>query len=693
MLVYAIVIFLSAFLLFQVQPVIAKVILPWFGGSAAVWSTCMLFFQAVLLLGYVYAHWLYHRVRGRGQAWLHSALLTASLLALPILPNPRWRTAAAGDPSWRILALLALTIGLPYFLLSSTSPLLQAWYSRTNKRAMPYRLFALSNLASMLALLSYPVLVEPNLTVRTQAGIWSAGYGVFAVLCAVAAWRSSSGGAGELVAGLGRGRRPAIGPDESGPQAESQPHISDRVLWTAFAACASILLLAVTTHLTQNVAAIPFLWILPLSTYLLTFILCFESPRVYRREIFLPLLALAIAFLAYELYPFKTSLDIRPLITLLTLSLFVCCMVCHGEVARRRPAPQHLTSFYVSISLGGALGGIFVGLAAPRLFNGYYEFHLGLALCAALAAITVWNAAARLNNRPRFLARIALAAGFCAYVVSLGLVFRDSVKPYRYVSRNFYAQLRVRDDGDPKTDRDARRKLIHGTINHGQQMLRAEYSRLPVSYFCPQSGIGRAMSALEGAPRRIGILGLGCGTLAAYGRPGDIIRIYEINPQVIQIARSQFTYLSDTAARLEVALGDARQVLESEPSQQFDVLVMDAFSGDSVPVHLITREAFTNYFRHLKPDGIVAVNVSNRYLNLQPVMAAAAAAFGKVALLYEYYADEEDFLCFDCTWVLIMDRKTADAHPALEKAGKVLERRPGFRVWTDDFSNLFGILM
>jgi SAM-dependent methyltransferase len=689
MIVYAFAVFLSAFLLFQVQPIIAKVILPWFGGSAAVWSTCMLFFQAVLLLGYVYAHWLYHRVRGPAQAWLHGALLAASLIALPILPNPRWRTAAAGDPSWRILALLALTIGLPYFLLSSTSPLLQAWYARTHKRAMPYRLFALSNLASMLALLSYPVLVEPNLAVRTQAWIWSAGYSAFAVLCAAVAWRSTRRGAGDgtsvsdLVAGL-----------DADPQAKTPaPPFADRLLWTAFAGCASILLLAVTTHLSQDVAAIPFLWILPLSTYLLTFILCFESPRVYRREIFLPLLALAIAFLAYELYPFKTSLDIRPLITLLTLSLFVCCMVCHGEVVRRRPAPQHLTSFYVSISLGGALGGLFVGLAAPRLFNGYYEFHLGLALCALLAALTLWKAASRFGARARLVAKVALASTFCAYLVALGLVLRDSVTPYRYISRNFYAQLRVRDDGNPKTDPDARRKLIHGTINHGQQMLRAEYRRLPVSYFCPQSGIGRAMSALEGPPRRIGILGLGCGTLAAYGRRGDTIRIYEINPQVIEIARSQFSYLSDTPARLEMAVGDARLVLESEASQQFDLLVMDAFSGDSVPVHLITREAFRNYFRHLKPDGIVAVNVSNRYLNLQPVMAAAAAEFGKIALLYEYYADEEDFLCFDCTWVLIMDRKTASAHPALAKAGEILKPRPGFRVWTDDFSNLFGILM
>src|SRR6516165_9188991 len=305
MILYALSIFLSAFLLFQVQPVIAKVILPWFGGSAAVWSTCMLFFQAVLLLGYVYAHWLYHRVRGRGQAWVHSALLAASLLALPILPNPHWRTAAAGDPSWRILALLALTIGLPYFLLSSTSPLLQAWYASTHKRAVPYRLFALSNLASMLALLSYPVLVEPNFAVRIQAGIWSAGYGVFAVLCALAAWGATRGSRAN------EGVRPTAGTSDS-------PKVGERVLWTAFAASASILLLAITTHLSQDVAAIPFLWINPLVVYLLSFIICFESPRLYHRAVFVPLLIASLAFMAYRLWPAHAKMDMSLVIALLS---------------------------------------------------------------------------------------------------------------------------------------------------------------------------------------------------------------------------------------------------------------------------------------------------------------------------------------------------------------------------------------
>jgi len=668
---YPFTIFLSAFLLFQVQPIIAKIILPWFGGSSAVWTTCMLFFQSVLLFGYLYAHWLHEKVSGRLQPILHTIVLGASLAALPILPAAWWRTANPGNPAWRILALLAVTIGLPYFALSSTSPLLQAWYARTHKSGMPYRLFALSNLASMLALLTYPVLIEPNLAARMQAGIWSGAYGAFALACGLTAWVVSGG--------AGAGKRAPAEPEGAPPEWRL------RVLWVGFAACASTLLLAITTFLTQDVAAIPFLWILPLSAYLLSFILCFESPRFYRRSIYLPLLGASLIFLAWRLWPYRPNIAVRPLIGLLLAALFVCCMVCHGELVRRRPGARHLTSFYVSVSVGGALGGIFVGLVAPSVFNGYYEFHLGLALCAALALGALWRSAGRR-------AQGVLACGLAAYLIVLGVVLREAVHPYRVVARNFYGQLRVRDEGDPKVDEDASRKLIHGVINHGEQMLRAEYRRRPVAYFCPQSGIGRVMYALEGKPRRIGILGLGCGTLAAYGRVGDSLRIYEINPEVLDLAQSQFTYLRDTAAHLEVALGDGRLVLEAEPSQQFDLLVMDAFSGDSVPVHLITREAFRNYFRQVKPGGIVAVNISNSYLNLRPVMASAAAAFGKVALVYDFNPDEDDVLCFSCSWVLIMDEATANAHPELRNAGKVLRPTPGFRPWTDDFSNLFGIL-
>ncbi len=479
----------------------------------------------------------------------------------------------------------------------------------------------------------------------------------------------------------------------------------------ALAASASVMLLAVTTHLTQDVAAIPFLWILPLGLYLLTFMICFEAPRFYRRAVFLPLVGLALAFMAFRLWPgrleletpwlqFLVAMKIRWIIGSFAAALFVCCMVCHGELARLKPHPRYLTGFYVTVSLGGAMGGIFVGLVAPNMFHAYYEFPIGLGLClAALAAVwgrDWWNAGRQAPGVRALRGRLgtaALAAVLCGYLFCLVAIMRDMVSGYRVVARNFYGLLRVYDEGDPRMDQDAARKLVHGVINHGQQMLRPEYRRQPVTYFCPESGIGRAMRALEGKPRRIGILGLGCGTLAAYGRAGDTIRIYEINPLVLDIARREFTYLSDTPAQVEIAEGDGRLAIESEPaSHEFDLLVMDAFSGDSVPVHLITREAFETYFRHLKPNGILAVNISNTYLNLEPVMERAAHALGKVGLVYHYTPKDDDFLCFSCSWALLMDKPAADAHPELLANVKELRPERPFRIWTDDFSNLYSIL-
>lgn len=689
---YAITIFLSAFLLFEVQPVIAKIILPWFGGTSAVWSTCMLFFQLVLLLGYLYAHWLHKRLAPRRQALVHIAVLALSLAVLPILPAAHWKTGA-GQPSFRILALLSATVGMPYFLLSSTSPLLQAWYARSHKEAMPYRLFALSNFASMLALLSYPLLVEPNLPNRVQAYGWSVSYALFVLVCAVTAWRSAVR---------------AVAAFEDGaldPAGEAAPTWSLRGLWLALAASASVLLLAVTTHLTQDVAAIPFLWILPLSLYLLSFIVCFEAPRLYRRAVFLPLLAVSLAFMALRLWPglrnveapwleWLTSMDIRVTIAAFAGALFICCMVCHGELARLKPHPRHLTGFYVTVSLGGAIGGLFVGLVAPNLFHAYYEFPIGLALCLLTITLVLGQSLTGFAMPRRLAGMAALSVVLAAYYWWLVSSMRTMVKDYRVVARNFYGQLRVRDNGDPHFDESSARILVHGVINHGQQMLRDEYRRLPVTYFCPESGIGRAMRALEGQPRRIGILGLGCGTLAAYGRAGDTIRIYEINPLVIDIARREFTYLSDTPAQVGTAIGDGRLVIESEPANhEFDILVMDAFSGDSVPVHLITREAFRSYFAHLKPGGILAVNISNKYLDLEPVMQRAAESLGKTGFVYHYTPEDDDILCFSCSWTLMMDDAAARAHPELaQHASSTLHPSRPFRVWTDDFSNMYSIL-
>ena len=679
MLLYALTISLSAFLLFEVQPVIARMILPWFGGSSAVWSTCMLFFQVVLLLGYVYAHWLHDKLAPRFQAALHAVLMAASLAVLPILPSQSWAAPGAGQPSFRILALLSVTVGLPYFLLSSTSPLLQAWYARGHPDGLPYRLFALSNFCSMLALLSYPLLVEPNFSVRHQGVWWSWAYAAFAVACGFTAWRSA--------------RLPAVASLPTVEAGAPVPSKSVRALWLGLAASASVLLLALTHHLTQDVAAIPFLWILPLSVYLLSFILCFESPRLYRRPIFLPPALAGLAFMAYRLWNGHGRMPLRLLIALLALALFACCMVCHGELARLKPHPRHLTGFYVLVSLGGAMGGIFVGLIAPNVFHAYYEFPAGLAFSAVVLFLLFARQLWSLPRWRRYAALAAPAAALACYGWFLGIIMHDMVHGYRVVERNFYGQLRVYDNGDPDDDPDSVRELVHGTINHGEQPMRPEYRRQPITYFCPDSGIGRAMRSLEGEPRRIGILGLGCGTLAAYGRAGDTLRIYEINPLVLEIARAQFTYLRDTPAKVEVAMGDGRLSLEREPAQHFDLLVMDAFSGDSVPVHLITREAFHTYFRQLKPGGILAVNITNAYLDLEPVIERVASDFGKVSLVYRYDPPEdEDIFCFRCAWTLVMSPAALDGHPELARNAKRLPPHPRFREWTDDFSNLFGIL-
>jgi SAM-dependent methyltransferase len=678
MLLYASVIFLGAFLLFQIQPLIAKIILPHFGGSSVVWSTCMLFFQVVLLLGYAYAHWLNEHVRAKRQAILHATLLLLSLFVLPIGPDAARRIVGTGQPSWQILTLLVSTIGIPYFLLAATSPLMQAWFSRREGRIVPYRLYALSNLASMLALLTYPFLVEPNLTTRHQGWIWSIAYAGFAALCAGTAWGSA--------------RVPIETSRAPDAALVVAPGWGLRLLWMTLAACASILLLSVTNFLTSDVAAIPFLWVLPLSAYLLTFILCFDSPRLYFRPLFLPLLAAALPLMNYMLKRPTTAFPIAWTVFWSEMILFSCSMVCHGELVRLKPHPRHLTLFYTMLSLGGAIGGVFVALIAPTVFNGYQEFPIGLGLCAILAAsMLVANYRGTLLRSWGLLGTVVIVALVGAYIVDLGKIVQSSIGGNLLTERNFYGQLRVRDEPDIY-ENVVHRKLLHGVIDHGEQILDPRYSRHPVSYFCRDSGVGKAMVAREGVRRRIGILGLGCGTLAAYGRPGDTIRIYEINPAVLEIAQHEFTYLKDTPAQIQTVIGDGRLSLEMEPSQQFDVLVMDAFSGDSVPVHLLTIEAVQTYWRHLKPNGILAVNVTNRHLDLRPVMERAAAHFDKVALLYAFNADEYDPLCLSADWVLMLDNSARGEYPSLFSSGTPLKEYSGFRPWTDDFSNMFRIL-
>ena len=684
MLVYACTIFLSAFLLFAVQPMIGKIILPWFGGSAAVWSTCLMFFQAALLTGYLYAHWSTRSLKPRRQAMLHIALMAISLALLPILPSPSWKPSHAGDPSLRILLLLAATIGLPYILLSTTSPLLQAWYVASRPGAVPYRLFALSNFGSLLALLSYPVLIEPVFTAHGQAYGWSAIYVVFALACAMVAWSALRSA---------NNQQPTTAAATATQSQATPPSWFTRATWTALAACASTLLLTFSNHLSQNVAPIPFLWVLPLGVYLLSFILCFERDKVYHRGVFLPLLVIALDGAAYATYANEGNPNIAWAVPTFVAALFIGCMVCHGELARLKPDPRHLTSFYMMISLGGAIGGLFVAILAPHVFHTYLELPLSMVACSALAALVLWIAPQNWRGKiPVSAVRIAMLAFTVGLAIHLGYQKHLSDQRFRQSERNFYGVLRVRDIPQDEED-TAVRRLIHGTINHGEQLLDAKRRDEPTSYYGPYSGMGRAMGYLQKrGPVRVAVIGLGAGVTASFCRAGDFFRFYEINPLALSIASTWFTFLRDCQADHQVLLGDARLTLETQPSQQFDLMAIDAFSSDAIPVHLLTREAFALYFRHLKSTGILAVHVSNRYLDLVPVVSRNARDFGKTPIDVDDQDEEQDYFS-NSDWVLVSADAAIFRDPAFKSSSVQPARyRPNLRPWTDDYSNLFQIL-
>jgi len=670
---YAITIFLSAFLLFQIQPMIAKMILPWFGGSAAVWITAMLFFQTALLGGYLYAHWSVRSLRPKAQTATHVVLLLATLFFLPVWPSTAWKPIGNEEPILRILGLLACSVGLPYFLLSTTSPLIQAWYSRRFQAALPYRLFALSNLASLLGLLAYPFLVEPNITLRQQSYLWSGAYAVFMALCILAAFRSR-GGADYAAADSATG-------DAAETAAPCPaPTWREQLLWVLLACCASTLLLAVTNHLTQNVAAIPFLWILPLSLYLLTFILTFDCERLYNRKVFAWLLSLTFGGMTYVFWYWDSRVDFRLVIAVFSAGLFVCCMFCHGELMKRKPSPRHLTSFYLMLSAGGALGGLLVGIVAPNVLPGYFELPIALIACAILSLVTADYRARR------FSAAVGLAAAICIAFSGIRYI-KSYCETCLIMSRNFYGSLRVI-EYDRDTEDEAR-ALIHGTVIHGKQFTDPDRRREHITYYGPQSGISLALQSLRKSPLKVGVVGLGAGSLASFAEPGDVFRFYEINPEVEKLARSKFTYLNDCRGKVETVFGDGRLALEREPSQQFDLLVADAFSGDAIPVHLIDLQAIQLYFRHLKPDGILALNITNTHLNMCPVVDKLARALGKYAVVV-VNPDDEDREIYYARWALLSSGPFRS--PLITRVAAPLESRSDIRVWTDDYSNLFQIL-
>ncbi|MEQ1883581.1 MAG: fused MFS/spermidine synthase [Bryobacteraceae bacterium] len=677
---FPVTIFLSAFLLFQVQPILGRFVLPVFGGGPAVWTSCMLFFQTVLLAGYAYAHWVGSRKNPRTQTWIHLGVLAVSCAFLPITPTMNaWRSAGSGDPTGQILFMLALAVGGPYLVLSSTAPLLQRWFHVTRPDDSPWGLYALSNAGSFLALLSYPFLIEPMLRLRTQTLVWSILFVVFAALCAWVAWN------------VGKTATAAAAESRASTEDDEAPRTVDIVLWIALAACASVVLLGTTNQVSQEVAVIPFLWVAPLALYLLSFVLTFASGHWYPRT--------AVAILAGILAPVScavltASVAVPILLQLLTYlgTLFVLCMLCHGELVRLRPTEKHLTMFYLAVSFGGALGGGLAALAAPRIFSDYVEFPLSLAL-ACLLGVLCWLRAGALREwtSRNFAVRIPMMAMLLGAATSLasGALSQSPGIDHR---RNFYGVLRV---SERTVDYHTQRLLTHGRTQHGTQFMDGENKNRATTYYGSHSGVAIGITSLP-RPRRVAVVGLGAGTIAAWGREGDNYTFYEINPDVEAIARQWFTYLQDSKAMTSVVLGDARielrRELESGRKHDYDFIAVDAFSSDSIPIHLLTSEAGDLYRERLAPGGILALHISNRSINLEPVTRGLAKHLGWHARMMISLPDLKTGES-GSRWVLMTEKREnfEDTNIRDTILGWSSPSQPVV-TWTDDFSSLWPLI-
>lgn len=750
MIAFASAIFISAFLIFQVQPLLGKYILPWFGGTPAVWTTCMLFFQALLLGGYAYAHLSIRKFSPRSQFIVHACLLGLSLVFLPIEPNAALRPHGDEAPAWHILMLLAATVGLPYLALSATGPLLQAWFSRAYVGRSPYALYALSNIGSLLGLLSFPFLFEPMWGRREQAVGWSIAFVVFGVLCAFCAWMAWK-------------RATPASIISSQPQSASEdtvPSLLTKALWVALPALASTLLLATTNQICVDVASIPFLWVLPLCLYLISFIITFGKTTIWRwiyfgywRWLYIAGLVLTLALVpavlaagpdaslksqvgnaaGWLLGSENTGMEFGRWVDSLfggvssivwqvgvwAALLFFACMVLHGELYQLKPAPRRLTSFYLAISAGGAMGGLFVAVIAPMIFNMYLEVHVALVATGVLVIACLWlDKNHWMHLTPAGLLRLLKRGGnggdepvwmriryghllfmpLISAVVVLGGELHRQTEKYMdnvlHAGRNFYGVLRVKEWGD---GRYAQITLTHGVIMHGMQFAAPDLRRRPTTYYGEESGVGLALRYF---PRkhgqRVGLVGLGAGTLAVYGKPRDYYRFYEINPEVLKLARRYFTYLRDCEARYDVIMGDARLQMEHEAErknfQRFDVLALDAFSSDAIPVHLLTKEAFDVYFKHLAEDGVLAVHISNRHLDLKPVVFGLAREFKAHAVSINNYSGSDGVSASN--WVLVTRNENfVDLQPIKDATADTSDVNPdAIRLWTDDFSNLLQVM-
>ena len=663
---FGVVIFLAAFLLFLVEPIAAKQLLPVLGGSAAVWITCLVFFQTALLLGYLYAHWL----SGRPSSLVHIVLLALSTCAAIAWAIPGRISGNGGvPPALTVFLALGQWIGLPFLALSSTSPLLQVWWARLETGAIPYRLYSLSNLASLLALALYPSLVEPSLTLHAQRLVWSAAFLIFSVLSIGLTLKSGA-------------KSSAAAPAAIQTEAEAPPApLAHKLLWVLLPMGAAMQLSTVTAYLTANVAAIPLLWILPLGVYLFTLILAFQFRLDLPWNIIARVMVVLLGALAYSLHNTNAGWPLWISLVFFLGELFFACIFCHVEAVRMRPQrSSEATVFYLLFAAGGALGSFLIGIAAPLVFTYNLDLPVTFFVTAVLALAVNW----RNGWNQRLLWGVASVA-----MVAVTFMVRHSYAHDATVAvRNFYASLRVTQDLFSYPGSTVR-TLMNGSIQHGTQVFGTDELRhTPTTYYARNSGIGLALqNCCANRPRNIGVIGLGAGTIAAYGRAGDHIRFYDINPGVPPIARNVFTYIRDSPAQIDIVEGDARTSLASEAPQQFDVLAVDAFSGDAIPVHLLTSEAVVLYRKHLKPGGVLAFHISNRHVDLGPPIALLAQSAGMQGrrVSVDTPSDPGEYVS---TWVLL----TADPDffdlPEVAPHAHTVQPKPGLRVWTDDYSAL-----
>lgn len=673
-------IFLSALLLFLVQPLIGRFLLPWFGGMPEVWTACMLFFQSALLIGYAYADWLV-RLPLRWQAIVHTLAAALAALSLRIIPPDSFKPTPLDMPVWQILKICMMSVGGAFVFLSASSPLLQRWAVLRQPHSNPYRLYALSNAGSLLALFCFPFLLEPLMSRQRIAIAWQGTFWVCAALLAGLAWYmvaykacaspTPRHGRSYLASNLDKIRFTA------------------RLLWLALPMCGSVLLLATTNKITMDIAVVPFLWTLPLALYLISFIVCFEYPKFYHRTSWL---AVLIAAMMGHVWLGRNAeqISVWLIVAVYSLMLLAGCMICHGELYHRRPVAQYLTAYYLCIASGGALGGGFAALIAPLIFRQYHELHLAVLAAVLIAVMCRQDVSAAFARRRPF-----WAVALC--LIGLGGIYWHDLRAQENEKvlirqRNFFGVLTILEQTGAHPA-DDKRWMQHGTTYHGLQFLQPAKRHLPTGYYDPDSGIGLLLTSLQDRPPlKIGIVGLGVGTLAAYGRDGDRYDFYEINPAVKRLAYEYFTFLADSRAKIEILLGDARLTMERQLPQQYDVLVLDAFSSDAIPTHLLTAQAFEIFLRHLQPDGVLAVHLSTRYLNLKPIIWKLAEHFQLQTIWIESFgSDRLGALASD--WLLLSRNATSLQIPALQaRQSRKPDHLGSVPLWTDDYTPLLALL-